>query len=447
MNISVFGLGKLGAPLAVLLASKGHDVTGYDIDPRPGELLAKGIAPVPEPGLAESLVALSGSFTAARDPAEAVRRSSATFIVVPTPSDDTGGFSTRYAEQAASTIGAAVRGRSEYHLVVLTSTVMPGATRQAFVPALETAAGTRCGEALGVCYNPEFIALGSVLHDMLHPDLVLIGESDGRAGQTLESIYRTVCSPEVPIARMSFENAEIAKLALNTFVTMKITFANGLADICERVPTGDVDAVSRAVGFDSRVGRKYLSGGTGYGGPCFPRDVIAFNALTRRLGLDAPLATATDQSNRARLDAILARVLDCAAPGSTVGVLGLSYKPGTPVIECSQGVELAAKLVEAGRRVVVYDPMAHQNAQAVLGTSVQYSASTAALLDAVDTAVIMTAWPEFQRLPASAFKPFTKPKTIIDCWRIIDKSQIGDAAKLVDIGRVDSTLKHAKAVQ
>jgi UDPglucose 6-dehydrogenase len=434
MKISVFGLGKLGAPLAAVLASKGHEVIGHDVNPASMALLAEGKPPVSESGLAD-LLRNAGKRPTVADARRAVLQSDITFVVVPTPSDEVGAFSTRPVMAAARAIGEALREKDTYHLVVLTSTVMPGATAEEFVPALEGSAGTRCGVNFGVCYNPEFIALGSVIRDMLSPDFILIGESDVRAGDVLERLYETVCENRPPVARMNFYNAEMAKLALNTFVTMKIAFANVLADLCERLPGGDVDAVTAALGLDSRIGPRYLKGGVGYGGPCFPRDVVAFMRLAQMLDVDSPLAEATNSANERRLETILAKVIRELSPGGTVGVLGLAYKPQTPVTEGSPGVALASALALQDRAVLVYDPAGMVNARQVLGASVSYAADVDQLLRASDVIIVMTPCQEFRRLPAQPASSPARRKVIIDCWRIVEDGGLAEWADLLVVGR------------
>src|SRR5207248_1487779 len=220
--------------------------------------------------------------------------------IVPTPSEADGGFSLKYAISAAETIGAGLKQKSDFHLVVLTSTVMPGATGGEFLPALEKYSGKKCGEGFGLCYNPEFIALGSVIHDMLNPDFILIGESDPRSGEILEHLQLGVCDNVPLVSRMNFVNAELSKLAVNTFITTKISYANMLAQVCETLPGADVDVVTSAIGCDTRIGQKYLKGALGYGGPCFPRDNLAFAALAGHNGVPALLAEATHDLNRRR---------------------------------------------------------------------------------------------------------------------------------------------------
>src|SRR5205823_4866373 len=176
----------------------------------------------------------------------------------------------------------------------------------------------------GLCYNPEFVALGSVIRDLRNPDFVLIGESDPRSGEMLAALYPSLCDNDPPIARMNTVNAEIAKLAVNTFVTTKISYANMLAQLCSRLPGADVDAVTSALGLDGRIGERYLRGGARYGGPCFPRDNAAFASLARRLGTAAVLAQATDEVNRTQVAWVAQEVRARLEPGDVVAVLGLA---------------------------------------------------------------------------------------------------------------------------
>jgi UDPglucose 6-dehydrogenase len=170
-------------------------------------------------------------------------------------------------EPVCAAIGRGLATRSEYHVVCLTSTVMPGSTGAAVRHTLERESGKRCGIDFGLCYSPEFIALGTVIRDLLNPDMLLIGESDRRAGDVLESLYQRICDNAPPVARMSFVEAEITKLAVNSFITMKITFANLLARISECSAGANVDVITRALGLDGRIGAKYLTGALSYGGP------------------------------------------------------------------------------------------------------------------------------------------------------------------------------------
>jgi UDPglucose 6-dehydrogenase len=422
---SIVGLGKLGASMAAAIASRGFNVIGVDVDRRAITLLNTGRAPVQETHLEELIAANRGRLRATLDHRDAIHHSDVTFVVVPTPSDERGAFSLQYATWAFREIGRALVDKSTYHVVVLTSTVLPGSTRYGLLPILERESGKACGRDFGLCYSPEFIALGSIIRDFLNPDFTLIGECDERAGAQLEACYAALMENHPPCRRMSLENAELTKIAVNTFVTTKIAFANMLADLCERIPGGDVDVVTNALGLDQRIGRKYLTGALGYGGPCFPRDNQALGFIARALGVRADLAETTDSMNRVRAEKIVERLRGIIQPGTTVAVLGLAYKPFSHVIEESQALYLVRALTRVGARVVAYDPLAGEVARVEIGDQVVILDSVADCLAQADAVLITSADPAFRRLQASDFTARDVPLTVIDFWRILDKELTG----------------------
>src|SRR3954452_17022178 len=416
MKISISGLGKLGAPMAAVMAHKGNVVVGVDLNPAYVTAIQQGRPPVNEPGLAEMILQNRERLSATLDYNEAIAATDVTFIIVPTPSGTDGTFSLRYVMSAAEKIGAALRRKNGWHVVVLSSTVMPGSTGGKLLPALEAHSGKKCGVDFGLCYNPEFIALGSVVRDMLKPDMILIGESDARSGAILEELYTGVCESNPRIQRMNYVNAELTKLSVNTFVTTKISYANMLAQICETLPGADSDVVTAAIGCDTRIGQKYLKGALGYGGPCFPRDNIAFSALARDNGAPALLAEATDALNKRQVPRLAQLVMSHLSDGAVAGVLGLSYKPNTEVIEESQGVAIAQALLDAGQKVVVYDPEAMCNAQKSLKGDVIFAASAEDCIAQSGAVVITTPWAEFATLKSENFRA---DATVLDCWRVL----------------------------
>jgi len=434
MKISVVGLGKLGSPLAAVFASKGFSVVGTDLNPAFVEAINRGEAPVDEPRLQELIDTNRERLRATMDAGAAVAETDVTFIIVPTPSDATGRFQNGFILNSMEVVGAGLRRKSGYHVVVVTSTVMPGSTGGEIRAALEVASGRTVGSQLGLCYNPEFIALGSVVRDMLSPDVILIGESDAKAGDTLERIYQQSCDNKPAVRRMNFVNAELTKISVNTFVTTKISYANMLADICDRLPEADVDIVTQAVGSDTRIGNKYLRGAIGFGGPCFPRDNVAFAALARSVGARAELAEATDIVNRYQVERVLGAVSGRLQPPGSVGILGLSYKPDTAVIEQSQGVTLAARLMEEGYPVIGYDPKALPNARAALSNAFMAAESATDCVRRAALVVVMTPWPEFRSIPSAAFTR-TPQLTVIDCWRLFAREEVGTVANLIYLGQ------------
>lgn len=435
-SYSVIGLGKLGASMAAAIADQGHPVVGVDIDQAVVDCINEGRAPVQETDLDRVIGANRDRIRATTDHQVAVAETDLSFVVVPTPSDDEGAFSLQYARWAFREIGRALGHKSDYHNVVLTSTVLPGSTRYGLLPVLEEASEKAAGEDFGLCYSPEFIALGSVIEDFLHPDFTLVGELDERSGGDLEQTYSEILAGEPPCKRMSLENAELAKIAVNTFVTTKITFGNMLADLCERIPGGDVDAVTDAVGEDGRIGHEYLKGALGYGGPCFPRDNVALSRFAEMVGTEAPLAQVTDRVNRKIPERIVDRVTATLESDGTVAVLGLAYKPHSHVVEESQGVLLARRLSRQGLRVVAYDPLAKETAEEELRDHAVILDSARACARQADVIVITTPDPEFRGLESEFFQRDGESVTVVDVWRILSGTLEGvEGVEYVPIGR------------
>jgi UDPglucose 6-dehydrogenase len=439
MKLSVIGLGKLGACSAACFAFKGFEVIGVDINKDFVDAINQGRAPVYEPRLQELITAAQGRLRATQDFKEAMRESDISFLIVPTPSKEDGNFSDAYLQDALNNLSLALQEADKrYHLFVVTSTVSPGTTEENLIPLIEEVSGRTLNEGFGVCYNPEFIALGNVINDFLNPDFVLIGESNRAAGEQLEKLYRSVCENKPYMARMSIMSAEIAKISLNAYVTMKISFANTLANICEAIPETDVDAITKALGSDKRISPYFLKGGLSYGGPCFPRDNRAFTAFAKKYGVAAPLATATDEINQSLIRRLVKRVLKAETgedKKKKIAILGLSYKPNTPVIEESAGIKIVEELLglQKGIEIIVYDPLAMDNARSYLGEKVTYASSAEECFSRAYVCIIAT--------PANEFKLINEgyiahnPTTIIDCWRLFDASQFSHKVHYIALGR------------
>ena len=430
-QISVIGLGKLGLCLAAVMADSGFKVTGVDVDREKVKAINSGESPIYETGLADLITSNHSSLKATTDYDEAIAGTRATFVVVPTPSNVSGGFSLRYVKAAMSRLGEALAHKSKYHLVVLTSTVMPGAMDGTVLPTLERNSGKRSGKGFGLCYNPEFIALGDVIRGLRNPDLVLVGESDKAAGDALAKIHSRVCENSAPVERMTFLNAEVAKIAVNAFVTMKMSFANTLAEICERLPSGDVDKITRAIGRDRRIGPTYLTGAIGYGGPCFPRDNAAFASFAKKVGVRADLARATDQVNRRQVRRITELIEEGHSAGSSkIGILGITYKPNTNVTEASQSLMLGDALAKKGFEVHVYDPAAGRDQLRGL-SDLKVEPTAEECIAKSDVCVIGTPWPSFSRIERSRFSN----KVVFDCWRMLDGNEPRNASRYVALGK------------
>jgi len=438
VKLSVVGLGKLGSCLAACLAAKGYQTIGLDVDPAAVDAIKNLRAPVVEPGLQELLEASGGRLHATLNYEEVVRETDVTFLVTPTPSEPSGHFTDRYLRSALEPLADALKtSPKQSHLFVITSTVSPGTTNRSLIPLIEDFSGRKLENGFGVCYSPEFIALGSVIRDFLNPDLVLIGETSTKAGDILAGIYGRVCENSPYVARMSVVSAEITKISLNAYVTMKISFANTLSNICEQIPGADVDAITSALGADKRISPYYIRGGLAYGGPCFPRDNRAFMAFASSFGCEARLAEATDEVNGHQVRHLEELVLKQLPDDRRVSILGLAYKTNTPVIEESAAVKLASALVAKGVAVTVYDPLAADSARAILGDRVDYASSVRECLRDSSCCVVTLPYDELKDLDDTLITH--NPTTIIDCWRIVDPKRLGGKARLVALGKACPT--------
>jgi UDPglucose 6-dehydrogenase len=423
-TISIFGLGKLGCTMLACFAHKGWHVIGVDINEECIKKVAAGESPIYEPRVDDLIKNNKSKIEATTDSRYAVENSSISFVIVPTPSSKDGSFSTRHVEVVAAEIGSILRSKKDYHTVVITSTVLPGDMAN-IVNLLEKTSNKKCGEHFGVCYNPDFIALGSIVRNFLNPDILLIGQSDDKAGSILANIHENLVDNKPNIHRMNFNNAELVKISLNSYCTLKITFANVLAEICEKMEGGDVDVVCNAIGNDERVGQKYLKGGLSYGGPCFPRDNRAFVFSASKLGVTNLLANKTDQiNNYQKNERIPEKIIEIMKEKNTneLAVLGLTYKKDTTLVEESASIPVIKVLSGKGIGVTVYDPAGMEEAKAEFKSlgNIEYANSAIKCIEGKAVCFIATPWDEFGRLTAGEFLAAMKQPTIFDAWSLYD---------------------------
>jgi len=425
-DVAVVGLGRLGLPLAALLSASGLEVIGIDIDL--DVVRAVNARRVPErifePGLQEML-RRAETLVVTAEIAEAID-APISIILLPTPSTEDGSFSLEPILNVCRGLGAALRERPDRHVVVVSSTVSPGSCSGPIAETLEEASGRKLGAGLGLCYSPETVALGNVLVGFLEPDFIVIGESDFDAGWEVAELYRQLCGfPS--IRHMSLVNAEIVKMALNCYVAMKITFANELAELCEKFCGADADVVTHALGLDSRISGKCLKGATAYGGLCFPRDTGALTHTAESVGMRSLLMGAVTAANRWQMRRLILLIENCVGlfGVKTVGVLGLAFKPDTNVTMGSVGMFLVDMLGKD--KTLAYDPLV------AIGQSLQ---SAQECVDRSGVIVITTPHPEFADIHAR------RKQIVIDCWRVLDKDKVEAAgAEYVGIGMGEGNVK------
>ncbi len=427
MNLAVIGLGKLGLPLAALQA-KNNNVVGVDTSVNTVNLVNSGFSPILEPGLDKLLkhVVQLGNLRATTDMSE-IAGTDVSLVIVPTPSLKSGRFTSRHVLQAVADIGDAIRHQPNRHVVVICSTVMPGECDGPISITLEKHSDKTVGEDVGLVYSPEFIALGSVLKDMENPAVTLVGESDSISGAT----YARLVPHDAPIRYLSLYSAELAKIALNAYVTMKISFANTIGEICENTLDADGPAICEAIGLDPRVGSAYIRPGGPFGGPCFPRDNRAFAAVGKDVGIPMDLALATDRVNERQISRTIEHVKRQGR--KRVGILGFTYKPGTPIWEESFGLNLAKQLIFEGYDVAAYDPM-FQTKPDGAPEEIVWCSIPEPCLGNTTTTVLTSPDHEITKIfPEILSVEQRVSSVVIDCWGVIPPSP-WDETHIVRLG-------------
>ncbi len=395
MKISIMGTGYVGLCTGIGFAVKGKDVICVDIDRGKVERINRGESPMYEPGLDRNLRAAlkGGRLKATTDIRGAITNSKVTFISVGTPSRDDGSIDLKYIEQASRDIGSALRGKQEWHVVVVKSTVVPGTTEGLVRKTLEGSSGKKAGRGFGLCMNPEFLREGRALEDFLNPDRIVIGELDRKSGDAVAGLYRGFRSP---VMRTGIKTAEMIKYASNALLATKISFINETGNICKKLGI-DTYEVARGMGMDRRISGHFLNAGLGYGGSCFPKDVAAIAAKGRELGCGTRLLDSVKAVNDKQPEVFLRLLEEKAGPvqGRAVAVLGLAFKPDSDDIRESRSIPLIRALKGRGARVVAYDPKAMGNMKGVF-PDIEYAQSAGEAIGKGEIVLIATGWEEFR---------------------------------------------------
>lgn len=431
--VSVVGLGKLGLSYAAALASRNFKVIGIDINQQVLQQVSLGKATIFEPGLEELLVKYKNNLEVSDKHSLAIEKSDTTFILVATPSDSWQRFSNQQIELAIKSLAESLaESKKPYHLFVISSTTMPGSTQYRIIPLIERFSKRTLNAGFGVAFVPDFVSLGNVIHDYLNPDLVLIGQSDHKSGEIAENILKKLIVNNAPFVRMSLNEAELTKMALNCYITMKISFANSLANLCERIPGANVDNITQALGHDKRISPHYFRGGTGFGGTCFPRDTKAYLALAKKLGVQAEVIKAVDEVNNFQNRHVLDLIENYLPENDqTVAILGTAFKPGTPVIEESLASYLIPKLIAKNIKVTVYDPLANNQTKKIFGDEINYEDTAARCVNSSSVIVVANKDSSFRVISPNDFKAGA---VIIDCWRLFDSTELIQRVNYVPIG-------------
>jgi UDPglucose 6-dehydrogenase len=413
MRVSVVGTGYVGLVTGVCLADVGHDVIGVDRDAAKVARIRRGEVPIHEAGLAPLLQQHLGQrFTVTEDLSAAVHASDLTIIAVGTPFEGQR-IDLSQVCGAARDIGAALRDKNGYHVVLVKSTVVPGTTDTVVLGHLEEASGKRLGDGFGLGMNPEFLTEGRAVRDFMTPDRLVLGAMDERTGSALEALYAPFAG--VPVIRTSPRTAEMIKYASNALLATAISFSNEIANLCARI--GGVDAMDVMAGVHAsnyltsttpdghRVEAPisaFLMPGCGFGGSCLPKDVNALAAHGESSGVPMRLLRSVMAVNDGQPGEIV-RLLRCHYPALTglrVGVLGLAFKPDTDDVRESPSFAVIRLLLDQMVRVKAHDPVAIPEARRVLGDAVTFVESIEECVEDVDAVLLLTRWREYDALPA-----------------------------------------------
>jgi UDPglucose 6-dehydrogenase len=439
-RIGIVGLGYVGLSTGLAFAAHGASVRGYDIRPETRRSVGRGSTPIRESGLSDLLQSQlrTRRFSVVNTLRKLVESSEGIFLCVPTPSMQSGRIDLRPLLACVRQLGTELRSVEGYRLVVVKSTVVPGTTAGPVSRILRHVSG-RDDSQLGIACNPEFLAEASMVHDALRPTRVVLGTQDDRARAWLGRAYRGFDSS---VYNLTPTEAELVKYSANAFLSAKISFANEISRLADRVGA-NVDTVMAAVGRDPRIGSGFLRAGPGFGGSCFDKDLRALIASASDRGITLRLPAAALQVNSEQLTYVLSRIRQSvgAITGKRFALLGLSFKPGTDDVRESRALVLARELVRSGARVNGHDPAAAENFERAWkamkvrgGGRLQLFSRIEDALDGVDAAILQADWPVYSPW-RSAWSRRMKRPLLIDLRRVVeDRNAQRTGLTLVNIG-------------
>ncbi len=421
MNICVVGVGYVGLVTGVCFSEFGLKVTCVGRDASKIDMLDQGKVPIYEPGLAELIEknAREGRLSFSTDIKESVRNALVIFIAVGTPSDGHGAADLQYVETVARSIGQIMNG----YKVVVTKSTVPVGTGQLIESIIKENQTGSC--AFDVASNPEFLREGSAIEDFMRPNRVVIGAESEQAIAILKDLYNPLYLIEVPFVITDVATAEMIKYASNAFLATKISFINEMASICERVGA-DVHKVAKGMGLDKRIGPRFLHPGPGFGGSCFPKDTRAISQIARDQGYEFKIVDAVIKVNEERQVMMIEKIISALGEdlkGTTIGFLGLTFKPNTDDMRESPTIPIIKGLQKKGASIQAYDPAGMEKAQDHL-QDIDYKKNLYAVAERADALVLATEWNQFRNIDWERVKKLMKRLIVVDLRNIYDPQRI-----------------------
>ncbi|MAT10609.1 MAG: hypothetical protein CMM02_06335 [Rhodopirellula sp.] len=419
-DVSVIGLGKLGQCLAISLIHKKFKVIGVDNNLKVINSLGNGKVTVDEPKVQKALKENFKNIIFTEDIGFAVRNSNITIIIVGTPSDTYGKFSNKYVKSCLKDISKTIVDKKQIHHIVISSTVMPNSIDKIFIPYIENNFNLKKHEHYSISYCPELVALGSVFNDFLNPGMIIMGCSNEKASKKIRKIYNKWTDNSPEILEMNILNAEITKVAFNVYLTSKITFANNLYNIVNKLDGANIDTITNSLGMDYRISRYFMKGGLSFGGTCFPRDIKAYEYLNKKYIKDTTYTDTIVKINNRQDKLLYNVVIKNVNKFSTISILGLSFKPNTNVVDESPSIKLLASLIKLKNKINVFDSKAISNTKIIFGNKINYFEKLDLAIKDANLIVLLNPIGNFKNILNK-----TKRKIkLIDPWRLIDKSKL-----------------------
>jgi len=417
MKLTLIGTGYVGLVTGTCFAEVGHHVVCVDNDAAKVKLLQSGGIPIYEPGLEELVKknVAAGRLEFTNSTAEGVRKSDVIFIAVPTPPQPDGSVDLSFIEKVARDIAAAM---TDYKIVVDKSTV-PVKTGEKVSETIKRYCKAQVD--FDVVSNPEFLREGFAVADLMKPDRVVIGVRSQRPVAAMKEVFKPF---NAPIVITDINSAELIKHAANSFLALKISYINAIANVCEAAGA-NVQEVANGIGLDERIGRRFLNAGIGFGGSCFPKDLSAFIKIAEQIGYDFRLLKEVQQINAAQMDRFVKKITDTlwVLKDKTIGVLGLAFKQNTDDVRMSPAIELCHRLQKEGAALRVHDPKAMEKAGAIL-KDVTYVEDMNAVAEGCDALIVATEWDEFKKLDLERAKKSLTHPIMFDGRNLFDRVEM-----------------------
>lgn len=432
MNITIVGTGYVGLVTGTTLAELGNTVYCVDVDATKVEKMKNGIVPIYEPGLEEmfhrNIQAQRLFFTT--ELKEALDKSEVIYLALPTPPGEDGSADLSYVISVANQIGELI---TEYKVVVNKSTVPVGTADK-----VREVISAKTNIPFDVVSNPEFLREGFAVKDSMNPARVVVGSSSDKARDIMAKIYQPFTNTGVPIIFMDEKSSELTKYAANSFLAVKITFMNEIANFCEKVGA-DVDKVRLGMGSDDRIGHRFLFPGIGYGGSCFPKDVKALVKSGKEADFNFQILEATEEVNKHQKVILVSDIenyFDGNLKGKKIALWGLAFKANTDDIREASSLDNIKILLEKGAEIVAYDRIAEENVRGILGNKITYAPDMYAALEGADALLIATEWSEFKNPNFELMAEKMKGKAIFDGRNMFALEQVeGTGFYYKSIGR------------